>query len=299
MKQHWLITGGTGFLGSALIASLVDSSDEITILTRNPEHAVNGFGARVHAIKSLDEIGKDSRVDIIVNLAGEPLFPKPWTKNRVKAFATSRHGTTRQLVDLIERLDRAPSTFISGSAIGFYGTSLDRVFTETSQPGDDMLASLCDDWEATAKQAERTRVCLIRTGLVLDPSGGLLGPQVLAAKLGGAAKLGDGQHWQSWISLDDWVRIVHHLLDKDQLSGPFNATAPNPVRQIDFADTLAKALRRPRFFRIPALILRALMGKQSALLLEGQKVLPERLIASGFAFQDPDLSDYMTEAFRK
>lgn len=298
MTRHWLITGGTGFLGSALVTSLVSAADEITILTRNPQKARESFGSRVTCISNLDDINTSKRIDVIVNLAGEPLFPKPWTKNRIKAFATSRHGTTRRLVDLIERLDHAPSSFISGSAIGYYGTSRDTVFSEASAPGSDSLAKLCADWEATAVETDRTRVCLLRTGLVLDPSGGLLAPQVLAAKLGAAAKLGDGLHWQSWISLDDWVRSVHFLVDNDQLSGPFNATAPNPVRQIDFADALATAVNRPRWFRMPGGILRAVMGEQSTLLLAGQNVLPERLIAASFTFKDPILRDWLNKTFK-
>lgn len=294
--QHWLITGGTGFIGAELVRKRIDKGDMVTILTRNTEKAKKQFaecGNRLKIVGSLDDIDSKDRVDTIVNLAGEPLFGGPWTSKRKKAFFTSRISTTTRLIELIERLTSKPKCMISGSAIGYYGMDPDKDFTETSLSGDDEMARLCREWEAAAMPAEALGVRLVRlrTGLVLHESGGMLAPLSLSAKLGLAAKLGDGQQWMSWIALTDMVALIDYCAANGAVAGAMNGTAPNPVRQATFVNTLADHYGRPRFLRMPGAPLRWILGGMADLLLGGQKVLPKQAEALGFNFSCPTLED--------
>lgn len=291
--QHWLITGGTGFIGQALVSELCSRGHAVTVLTRNKAKATKILGNAVVAVTSSDDIAGDSRIDVVVNLAGEPLFGGLWTKKRQQAFFDSRLGTTAGVLKLLERLDQKPAVMISGSAIGYYGMNPERGFSERDDPGGDEMARLCREWEAAAAPARALgiRLVLLRIGLVLDPSGGMLAPLSLATKLCLGTRLGSGRQWMSWITREDLVRLIFFAAEQDQLAGPLNGTAPEPVRQTAFADALAKSLGRPRWLWAPSPILRLALGKMAPLLLEGQRVLPEKALDAGFTFIASDIGD--------
>lgn len=302
-KQHWLITGGTGFIGSALVATLLQDGHSVTVLTRNPEKALKILGEDPALVRSLQDIKKEATIDVIVNLAGAPLFSGRWTRARKQTFFDSRLTTTANLVSLVRRLKQKPSVMISGSAIGFYGMHPDRTFTEESNSGGDEMARLCREWEAAAYPAEDVgvRLVFLRTGLVLDKSGGMLAPLLLTSKLGLGTRLGTGKQWMSWITRSDLVRMIRFVSEAGSLSGPVNGTAPTPVTQIEFADHMAKSVNRPRILQAPAWVLRLLLGEMAELLLNGQKVLPEKILAEkilaeGFSFDAVTLETALDQA---
>lgn len=290
-SKTWLITGGSGFIGEALVRTLKAQGASIIVLSRNQTKTQVKLGRRVRVVTSLDAIAASHTINVIVNLAGEPLFGGFWTKKRKRTFFESRLSTTKALMDLVVRLEQKPAVMISGSAIGYYGMSEDAVFLEQDDAGSDEMAHLCLEWEQAAAPvtAHGVRLVLLRIGLVLDPSGGLLAPQMLASKLGLGARLGSGRQWISWISRSDLVRMICFAADHPAVKGPLNGTAPYPVTQREFADAVAKHVKRPRWLWIPAAPLRLGLGRMADLLLGGQKVLPRKAIDMGFEFQAPDL----------
>jgi uncharacterized protein (TIGR01777 family) len=296
-----LITGGTGFIGSALTKSLVQQGHEVTVLSRNPHAIARRCGPGVKELSSLKRIQPDDHYHVIVNLAGAPIFDALWTEERKKLIRDSRIGLTEQLVDCISRLKIKPELLISGSAVGYYGDQGDTLLTESSPALPDFSHQLCADWEAAAKKAETfgVRVCLIRTGLVIAAGGGLLQRMLLPFRLGFGGRLGNGKQWMSWIHRQDWINIAHYMMANSAMTGPYNATAPNPVTNCEFTRMLARRLNRPALFSVPALLLKMLPGGMSQLLLGSQRVLPERLLAEGFQFQYPDLTSALNEALTK
>lgn len=297
---RWLITGGTGFIGSALARKRLSVGDSVSILTRNPNAAERQFKdvkGDLAFIAGLNNVATADQFDIIVNLAGEPLFGGLWTEKRKKAFFSSRISTTNRLVELVSRLQVKPSCMISGSAIGFYGMHPEEAFNEECPPGTDDMARLCREWEEAAMPVATNGVRLVRVriGLVLHESGGMLAPLSLSAKFSMAAKLGSGNQWMSWIALEDMVALIEFCATSKTVEGAINGTAPNPVKQAEFVDTLAAHYSRPRFIRIPAAPLKLLLGEMSDLLLEGQKVLPVAAEKAGFTFGYPHLSQALKQ----
>ncbi len=292
-SKTWLLTGGSGFIGAALVAELKRKGVRLIVLSRNQNKTQIKLGRHVTVITSLDILKPSDQIDVVVNLAGEPLFGGLWTKKRKQAFFSSRLDTTKALVQLINQLEHKPAVMISGSAIGYYGADPEKTFVESSEAGSDDMARLCTEWEQTAAPVakEGVRLVLLRIGLVLDKAGGMLAPLMLASRLGLGARLGSGRQWMSWITRDDLVRMILFAADHPAVKGPINGTAPNPVTQKVFADTLAKHVRRPRFFWIPAFVLRLFLGQMSDLLLKGQKVLPRKATDMGFAFETVDIED--------
>jgi uncharacterized protein (TIGR01777 family) len=290
-QQHWLITGGTGFIGSELVTNLLEDGHRVTVLTRNPEKTGKSLNKETRLIRSVQDINSDAIVDVMVNLAGEPLFSSRWTRARKRAFFNSRLTMTADLVSLVNRLKQKPTVMISGSAIGFYGMHPRQTFTESNHAGGDEMARLCQEWETAARPVEAldVRLVLLRTGLVLDKSGGMLSPLLFSSKLGLGTRLGTGKQWMSWITRSDLVRMIRFIAETKPIAGPVNGTAPNPVSQVEFADQVSKSVNRPRFFWAPAWVLRLLLGEMSELLLYGQKVLPEKIQAAGFSFKAADI----------
>lgn len=287
-----LITGGTGLIGSRLCRDLLAEGHVLTVLSRRPETVAAKCGAGVSAMASLDEWLPEQMFDAVINLAGEPIADARWTAKRKKRLWDSRVTLTEQLVRKIAAAQHKPSVLLSGSAIGFYGNG-ELPVDESAQAGNDFAAQLCRAWEdaASAAQPLGVRVCMLRTGLVLAPQGGLLGRLWLPFKLGLGARLGAGRQWMSWVHIDDHVAMTLKLLRDESLSGPFNLTAPEPVTNADFTQGLARAVRRPAWFIAPALFLRLMLGERASLLLEGQRVLPERMRQLGFAHRYPRLED--------
>lgn len=288
-----LITGGSGFLGQSLTRALLARGDEVLILSRNAARHAKGKLASAW-IQSLDEI--DAPIDAVFNLTGANLFSRPWTKARKTELRDSRIALTHTLVNWLNRQTRAPRVFLSGSAIGIYGDQGEQTLTEQSAHGKDWAAKLVADWEAAAAHTD-IRTVYLRTGLVLG-DGGLLKPLRPVFKCGLGGSLGDGRFWYSWIHLRDWVSAALFLLDLDGASGPYNLTAPSPVRYQEFANGLGRVLRRPVWLTPPAWFLRLLLGEQASLLLGSTKALPTRLQQAGLQWQYPVLDDAL-EAIAK
>jgi len=293
-----LITGGTGFIGSALTRSLLEQDYEVTVLSRNPESVAKYCGSDVKALGSLQQIKADDFYDTVINLAGAPIFGAWWTEARKKIIRDSRIGLTEELVACMARMTVKPKLLISGSAIGYYGNQGDKVLTEQSATMKDFSESLCADWEAAAKKAEQigVRVCLMRTGLVIGHGGGLLQRMLLPFRLGVGGRLGDGKQWMSWIHRQDWIRIAQTMITTSSMQGAYNVTAPNPVTNSEFTDTLARSIKRPALLPVPGWLLKTLLGEMSALILGSQRVIPERLLAQGFRFQYNDLGEALAQA---
>ena len=294
-----LITGGTGLIGKQLCKALLAEGHELTVLSRNPASVPVKCGAGVHAMAALGEWHPEKTFDAVINLAGEPIVDARWTSRRKQILWASRVTLTGELVRHIVSAKRKPAVLISGSAVGYYGNRGDTAMYEAADAGEDFAAQLCKAWEDAAHGAEQAgvRVCLLRTGLILSNQGGLLGRMLPPFKLGLGARLGDGKQWMSWVHIDDYVAMLLKLLHDGQASGPYNMTAPQQVTNAEFTATLAKALHRPALFAAPAPLLKLAMGERACLLLEGQKVLPGKMIAAGYRFRFANLDDALGNLF--
>jgi uncharacterized protein (TIGR01777 family) len=226
--------------------------------------------------------------DAVINLAGEPVAPKRWTDARKQVLRASRLDPTRALVAAIERAGKRPSVLANASAVGYYGDRGDASLRETDPPGGDFLARLVVDWEAAARQAA-TRVALLRMGVVLGPGGGALPQLALPFRFFVGGPIGSGRQWFPWVHLNDVVGAFRFVLDHPEVEGPVNIAAPEPVRNRDFARALGQTLRRPSWLPVPAVALRIVLGELGNALLTGQLVLPEKLAAAGYPFQQPQL----------
>ncbi|WP_339901219.1 TIGR01777 family oxidoreductase [Paraglaciecola polaris] len=286
-----LITGGTGLIGSNLIPKL--KPNEITVVTRNVSQAELVLGHKVTLISSLDDFENLDDFHVVINLAGEPIADKRWSPEQKKRIEHSRWDMTEKLVSLIKAGSAPPSLFISGSAIGYYGRQNEQIIDEEfDAPHDEFSHQLCARWEFLAKQAEstQTRVCIVRTGLVITRRGGALMKMVPPFKFGLGGPMGSGQQYMSWIHLEDMLDGLIHLIENTQCQGVFNFTAPTPVTNAQFSKTLATVLHRPCFLPMPAFALRVIMGDAADLLLYGQRVVPKRLQESGYQFHYPELA---------
>jgi len=292
-----LITGGTDFIGSALTKSLTDQGYRVTVLSRNPDKVAKICGPGVNALGSLSQLKAEDSYQVIINLAGAPLFDVRWTEDRKQLIRSSRIDLTEHLVTCIARMTVKPELLISGSAVGYYGNQGDTVLTEQSTPYEDFSSQLCADWEAAAKQAGQLgiRVCQIRTGLVIADGGGFLQRMLPIFRLGLGGRLGDGRQWMSWIHRRDWINIAQTMIADAAMQGAYNATAPNPVTNAEFTRILAQCLERPALLPVPACLLKLLLGEMSELVLGSQRVMPERLLAQGFKFQYDDLAAALNE----
>ncbi len=293
------MTGGTGFIGTALVERLLARGDRVTVLSRSrpgdpgrPGLAfVPGDPGEGGAWQA--EVGGH---DAVVNLAGASIFRR-WTRANKKLIHGSRVRTTRNLVAAMAGAGRCPVVLVNGSAIGYYGSGNDEQFTEAAGPGTGFLARLVADWEAAALAAEEfgVRVVLARFGVVLGP-GGALARMAPPFRLGLGAVFGSGQQWFSWISLDDLISVLVFLLAEADVAGPVNCTAPFPVTNRELSRTMARVLHRPLLLPpVPAWLLRVFLGEASTLFLDGQRVVPERLIRHGFCFRSPRLDGTLAD----
>jgi uncharacterized protein len=296
------VTGGTGFIGSKLVQSLVSAGHEVNVLGRRSGGADNPALRFFH----WDATGQEpppaaslTGAGAVFHLAGTPVAQR-WTTQIKRRIRLSRVDGTRRLVDALARLPERPAVLVCASATGFYGSRGDEVLTEDSAPGSGFLADVCVEWERAARSAEELgiRTVQVRTGLVLGPGGGALDRMLPAFRLGAGGKLGTGQQWMSWIGLDDLVDLMRFAMDNASASGPLNGTSPNPVRNSEFTAKLAGMLRRPAFVSVPGFALKTLLGEMANILLESQRVLPERALAAGFRFRYPGFEDALQHALR-
>lgn len=288
--MHVLLTGGTGFIGRHLVAALVQRGDRCTVVSRSGTDLWNRPQVQVIVHDPRLSGHWQSAVDgcdVVINLAGQRIVEPPfrWTASRKTRIRASRITTTERLADAIFRAASPPRLFVSGSAIGYYGPRGDEPVDESTPAGNDFLARLAADWEAAALTAQaRTRVALLRTGLVLGRGSPFLSPLLPLFRLGLGGPWGEGKQWLSWIHLEDVVGLVLFILDRE-LDGPFNLTAPNPVTVEEFAQALGQVLRRPARFRAPAFLLRLGLGEAAEALLHLQRVVPKRALEAGYRFK--------------
>ena len=295
--MHIFITGGTGLIGRRLCKALLAEGHELTVLSRNPASVPVKCGAAVHALASLTQWQPWQTFDAVINLAGEPIIDKRWTAQRKQILWDSRVTLTEELVRRIAAAEHKPAVLLSGSAVGYYGNGGDLVLDEAAGTGTGFAAELCNAWEDAARAAEESgvRVCLLRTAPVLSNDGGMLARMLLPFKLGLGARLGNGKQWMSWVHIEDYAAMVLRLLHDDQMRGPYNMAAPNPVTNAEFTATLAAALHRPAFFVAPAALLKLGMGESASLLLEGQRASPKKMEAAHFRFTFPTLAEALRD----
>ncbi|NAX45843.1 TIGR01777 family protein [Photobacterium halotolerans] len=292
-----LLTGGTGFIGKALLPHL--NHDQVTVLSRNPNRAYQRLGHHIKVITSLDSLDNLNEFDVVINLAGEPIADKRWTEKQKEEICRSRWQLTQDLVGRLQAGDNPPHTFISGSAVGYYGDQQHNGFDESLDvKRDDFAHTVCRTWEerALAAQSDKTRVCILRTGIVLGKGGGALAKLVPLYKMGLGGPIGNGQQYFPWIHLQDMVKGILFLIKQTDAQGPYNLTAPKPVTNKEFSQTLARVLHRPHVMSTPEWLLRLGMGESAQMLLDSQRALPAKLEAHGFHFCYPELEGALKSA---
>ena len=296
-----LITGGTGLIGTGLILKLQQLGvKDITVLTRNVTNARRLLGDKIHLLTELNVSYVDGQ-DVIINLQGEPIANKRWSAQQKSNICQSRLIITEQLATLIQQSKNPPSTFISGSAIGYYGRQNNHQVTEkNTHPHDEFTHQLCNEWEQSALLAQsKTRVVNLRTGIVLDKDKGALSQMAMPFKLRVGGYLGNGQQYISWIHIDDMVSAIMHIINNPTLSGPVNMTAPTAVKNKQFNQILATALGRSSWLKTPAIIIKILFGEMADLFIYGQNVVPKSLLDSGFTFTYPELPEALNDLLNR
>jgi uncharacterized protein (TIGR01777 family) len=292
------ITGASGFIGSALTASLEGDGHEVLRIGRS----ASGPGtARWDPTAGVLDAAALDGVDAVVHLAGEGIAEKRWTEQQKRRIRDSRVLGTTLIANTLAELGSKPRVLVSGSGIDAYGDRGDEVLTESSSRGESFLADVVRDWEAATAPAEAAgiRVAHLRTGIVLGKDGGALPRMVQLARFGLLGKIGSGRQWWSWITIDDQVRAVRHLIDAD-VSGPVNLCTPNPATNADFTAALGRVLGRPTFLPIPSFGPKLVLGSELAetLLLESKRAEPEKLLESGFQFQHDDIEEALRHVLK-
>jgi len=289
-----VITGATGFIGKPLVAKLSAAGHHLVLLTRDP--ALSHW----HVTPKLQVLQWDGRspgkwsaafegADAVINLAGESIAAKRWTPEQKERLLKSRIDATRTIVQAIQAAKNKPKVLINGSAVGFYGPVEQGDVTEETPLGHGFLANLCDVWEKETVPLKNSgvRVVLLRTGIVLERGGGALAKMEFPFKIFAGGPLGSGQQWFPWIHRDDEIGLIEFALTSDKVSGPLNATAPEPLTMTEFCKALGRALHRPSWAPVPAFALKVLLGEMSEMLLTGQKAIPHKALQAGYVFKYP------------
>lgn len=289
-----LITGGTGFIGAPLVSKLLELGHRVTVLSRQ---SLQGR-QQLRYVKSLEQLADNTAVDAVINLAGASLADHRWSAAYKREIFSSRLDTTQSLLQLMRRLEHPPQVLLNASAIGFYGHHGDELLAEDGEVIPGFAQSLCQQWEDLALQAQAldVRVCLLRLGVVLDAGGGAFTQMALPFRFGLGNWLGRGDQWLSWVHRRDVLAAIVFLLEQEQMSGPFNITAPEAVTSRGFCDAMRNHRRTLLDLPVPALAMRVLIGEMAdELLLNGQRVIPEALLESGFSFEFPDIDAALTD----
>lgn len=296
MKRYIAVTGGTGFIGSRLVRHFNEKGDRVVIigraLPRKPQP-----GIEYVTWDRLDTDGAQllEGVDAIVNLAGESINQR-WSRAAKERILNSRLKATEAVARLVDRLAQKPRVVVNGSGMSIYGTSEHDTYDESGPPRQtDFLAEVVEQWEQAAQAIRAPRLVLLRIGLVLGTEGGALPPMLMPYRLFAGGRVGSGRQWMSWIHLDDMVRLIDFCIERDDIRGPVNATAPAPVRNDDFGRAVGRAMGRPHWFPVPSFVLKAVFGELSVLLLEGQRVIPRKLQEHGFKFTYPTLEEALSQ----
>ncbi len=296
--MHIVVSGGTGFIGKPLLQSLSDNNYHTILLTRHPH------SSKPHLLKNIMLEKWDAEKDgpwaqsidgaqAVINLTGEPIAAKRWTAHQKRILLTSRIHSTKAIVQAIAKAKNKPSVLINASAVGFYGNVPEGDVTESNHAGDGFLAEVCAAWEKEALKASEygVRVVLLRIGIVMEMGGGALEKMLPPFKMFAGGPLGSGKQWFPWIHRDDIIGAILFALKNPSISGPINLTAPTPVRMNEFCSALGHALGRPSWAPVPGFALKLLLGEMSEMLLNGQKVLPEKLLKAGYKFKHPELGE--------
>ncbi len=298
-----VVAGGTGFLGAPLCGSWADEGHEVVVLTRSlpPGQSQHESGTGVPGVTRVGWNPHDAGPQLaaaidgataVVNLAGESLDGRRWTTARKQAIRDSRLNATRALAAAIRACVTPPTAFISGSAVGFYGDRGSDTVAEEAPPGRDFLARVCTEWEEQAYAAERAgvRIAVIRSGIVLERSGGALPRMMRPFRFFAGGRLASGRQYFSWIHRLDWIEMVRWAIESPNAAGPVNATAPHPVTNQEFARALGRAMHRPAMAPgVPRFALRLAVGEIADSLVTGQRVIPAKALASGFHFRYPEI----------
>ena len=287
--MKFLIAGGTGFVGRALVPEILRRGDEVTILTRKPnkysqtEACVQLWTAS--PTKNLVKAVETS--DVVINLAGEPVMDKRWSVWQKESIFKSRILSTRALAEAITKASRKPKIFISASAIGYYGFRGNEMLQESDSAGFDFLAETCRKWEEEITKLKNSgvRTAVLRIGVVFGHGGGAFSKIIAPFRLGLGGVLGSGKQWMSWIHRKDLVRMILWIVDRDSLRGVFNATSPQPVRMKDLTRQISKKLKRPSFLPVPSFVLNCILGERATLLLASQRIMPKAILNKGFRFE--------------
>ena len=287
-----LITGASGLIGKALQNSFDQKGYEMLLASRGEPKDERYIQWSPDTGFAEADLGRIEGMDAVVHLAGESISALRWNEDKKKAIRDSRVFGTRSMIETFDKLERKPKTFISGSAIGFYGDRGDDVMTESSPVGKTFLAEISREWEAESRRAEDLgiRTVLLRTGIVLSKDGGALATMMTPFKFGVGGVVGSGKQWMSWVSLDDVIGIINFALENESVRGAINVVAPNPVTNEEFTKTLGSVLYRPTFLPLPDFAVHMVFGEMGdALLLDSTRVVPKRLLDTGYEFKFTDL----------
>lgn len=297
------VTGATGLIGTKLVGALKARGDDVLVLARDPERATAELGVRALAWDAVDGPPPAEALagrDAVVHLAGAPVAQR-WSEKSKRAILESRETGTRNLVDGLRAAQPRPTVLVCASAVGYYGPRGDEPLTESSPPGSDFLADVCVRWEQEAARAAQdgVRVVHLRTGVVLDADGGALKKMLPPFRAGVGGPVAGGDQYMPWIHVDDVVGLYLKALDDAGWSGAYNASAPEPVTNKAFSKALGTALRRPAVAPVPAFALRVLYGEMAEIVTEGQRAVPERALAEGYAFRHTELVPALKDALGK
>ncbi|GAK10325.1 TIGR01777 family oxidoreductase [Geomicrobium sp. JCM 19038] len=297
--MHVLISGGTGLVGTKLTERLIEKGHSVTILTRNAKDKQNQ--SHIHYVTWLDGSKPENHlenVDAVVNLAGASIS-KPWTRSHKEAILKSRVEATQECIRIIRALEHTPSVFYSSSAIGYYGVSEEDTFTEHSKPINQyFLQTVSEQWESEASQVkDEVRLVIGRLGLVLDRNDGPLPLMALPYRFGVGGRIGNGRQWYSWIHVEDAANVIVFSLENEQCEGPFNITAPEPLRMRKFGQIIGETLHRPHWLPAPRFAMRLALGEMSDLIIKGQRVIPKRTEELGFSYRFPTLRKALKDIY--
>ena len=290
-----LIAGGSGFIGSCLYKYFSNMGYSVKILTRETKRTSESVNNYITWKQFENDNIKE--LDVIINLSGESIGKGRWTTKRKESILKSRINSTSILVKAINEKRVNPKIFINASAIGYYGNRGNEELNENSIPGSDFLSQVCILWEQEAFKA-KTRVLSLRTGLVLG-NNEAFHKLIFPYKFNIGGSLGSGKQWVSWVHIEDFALAVNHIIENNDIRGSVNITSPNPLKMKDFQRSIGKALKKPSWLSVPSFALRMLMGEMAAIVLNSQKVIPEKLIASGFKFKYPEAIDAISSLIKK
>ncbi|MFC1748720.1 TIGR01777 family oxidoreductase [Pseudomonadota bacterium] len=290
-NRRILVTGGTGFIGEAVVNQLLDAGHNVTVWVRDPIRAAYLFDGRARCVRDMNTLDSSEHFDAIINLAGAPVIGPRWSTKRKTQLMASRLNTTQAVLKWVEQATTRPTTWIQASAIGYYGVrNASEALNETSSKGGGFMSELCANWEEAAHAAETLGLkrITLRLGLVFGP-GGALPPLLLPYYFGLGGRMGSGKQVMSWIHRDDVLKLIAEAISNETMQGTYNAVAPDAITQAEFAHTVGKTLKRPVWLHLPATPIRWLAGEMAQLFVDGQRVTPNRLLSQGFKFRHPTL----------